>query len=105
MELKKQIEIIKDARLIALAKFIIPFCIAGVAVLLFWLAGPETYTKYATVFSIYSFVPIGGPLAAVVAGLALELPGIALVSFLIFTDGVLALFWSGTSIMQRRYPV
>ena len=104
MELKKQIEIVKDMRLMALAKFIIPFCIAGVAVLLLWLTGPETYTKYATVFSIYSFVPIGGPLAAVVAGLTLDIPGVALISFLIFTDGVLALFLVWNFDYAKKIP-
>jgi len=104
MELKKQIEVIKDVRLIALAKFIIPFCIAGVAVLLFWLAGPETYTKYATVFSIYSFVPIGGPLAAIIAGLRLDIPGIALILFIIFTDGVLALFLVWNFDYAKKIP-
>ncbi len=88
----EKIEIIKDMKLKALAKLIIPVCLVGAAMLFFWLEGPEVYMKYVTVFSIYSFFPILGLEAAIPAGLKLGTSPTALISFLLFADAVLSLF-------------
>ena len=92
MELNEKIEIVKDMKLIALAKLIIPVCLVAAAMLFFWLEGPEIYTKYATVFGIYSFFPILGLETAIPAGLKLGISPIALISFMLFADAVLSLF-------------
>ena len=104
MELKKPIEIIKDERLIALAKFIIPFCLAGAAVLFFWLEGPEIYTKYATVFGIYSFMPLLGLETAIPAGLGLGISPASLISFLLFIDAVFSLFLVWNLDYAKKIP-
>lgn len=89
---KEKVERLRQMKKIAIAKFIIPFCLAGAVVLLFWFVGPEVYTKYATVFSIYTFMPIGGAVAAIPAGLGLGIPPAGLIAFVLFTDADMALF-------------
>lgn len=89
---KEKMEMVMQMKKIALAKLVIPFCIAGAMVIFFWFAGPDIYTQYATVFSIYSFMPLGGAVAAIPAGLALGIPPVGLISFIIFTDADLSLF-------------
>ncbi|PXF50435.1 MAG: hypothetical protein C4B55_06275 [Candidatus Methanophagaceae archaeon] len=89
---KSEVEKIRQMKKEALAKLVIPFCLAGVVVVFFWFAGPEIYTKYAKVFSIYSFVPFGGPVAAIPAGLSLGASPLGLIAFIAFTDADIALF-------------
>lgn len=103
--MKEKVEMVMQMRKIALAKLVIPFCIAGATVLFFWFAGPDIYTKYATVFSIYSFMPLGGAVAAIPAGLKLDIPPEGLISFIIFTDAVLALFLVWNFDYARQIPV
>lgn len=96
----KEQEVIMKARIvkimqmekIAIAKLIIPFCFASVVVILLSLAGPEIYTDYVKVFTIYMFMPLFGLEAAIPAGLALGIHPAALISFLLFIDTVVALF-------------
>ena len=77
----------------ALAKLIIPLLIALSTIILFFsLADQATCTRYATVFGIYSFMPVGGPMAAIPAGLTLGISAVDLVLFIVFTEAVQALF-------------
>ena len=77
----------------ALAKLIIPFLIALSSVILFCtLADQATCTRYATVFGIYSFIPVGGPIAAVQVGLTLGISAVDLILFIVFTEVIQALF-------------
>ncbi|MCD6456797.1 MAG: small multi-drug export protein [Methanophagales archaeon] len=97
-------EMVMQMKKIALAKLVIPFCFAGAMVIFFWFAGQEIYTKYATVFSIYSFMPLGGAVAAIPAGLALGIPPVGLISFIIFTDAVLSLFLVWNFDYAKKIP-
>ncbi len=101
---KDKVEKVRQMRKIAAAKLILPFCLAGVVVLLLWFAGPEVYTKYATVFSIYSFMPIGGAVAAIPAGLGLGIPPAGLIAFILFTDANLALFLVWNFDYAKKIP-
>ena len=101
---KEKMEMVMQMKKIALAKLVIPFCIAGAMVIFFWFAGHDIYTKYATVFSIYSFMPLGGAVAAIPAGLKLGIPPVGLISFIIFTDGVLALFLVWNFDYAKKIP-
>ncbi|MHC1600588.1 MAG: small multi-drug export protein [Candidatus Methanospirareceae archaeon] len=101
---REKVNEIRQMKMIAIAKFIIPFCLAGVAVLLLWFAGQEVYTKYAAVFGIYSFMPIGGAVAVIPAGLRLGIPPAGLISFILFTDSVLALFLVWNFDYAKKIP-
>ena len=101
---KEKMEMVMQMKKIALAKLVIPFCIAGAMVIFFWFAGHDIYTKYATVFSIYSFMPLGGAVAAIPAGLKLGIPPVGLISFIIFTDAVLALFLVWNFDYAKKIP-
>ena len=101
---KEKMEMVMQMKKIALAKLVIPFCIAGAMVIFFWFAGQEIYTKYATVFSIYSFMPLGGAVAAIPAGLKLGIPPVGLISFIIFTDAVLSLFLVWNFDYAKKIP-
>ncbi len=101
---KEKIGMVMQMKKIALAKLVIPFCIAGVMVIFFWFAGHDIYTKYATVFSIYSFMPLGGAVAAIPAGLSLGIPPVGLISFIIFTDAVLSLFLVWNFDYAKKIP-
>ncbi|MHC1635941.1 MAG: small multi-drug export protein [Candidatus Methanospirareceae archaeon] len=74
---------------VALAKFFIPFLIAGAAVVFLYLAGEEVYTDYAKVFAGYfapfSWIPI-------TIGLYLGIHPVALTSFITFCDALVSLF-------------
>ena len=92
-DIKEKIAMVMRMKKIALAKLIIPFGLAGLTVLFFWFfVEPEVSARYAAVFISYSFMPVGGPLAAISAGLTLGIPREALIAFVVFTDAVLALF-------------
>ncbi len=86
------------------AKLILPFCLAAAAIVVLSLAGEEVYTKYATVFSIYSFIPFGGPIAAVPAGLGLGISPVGLVAFIVFSDAVLAMFLVWNFDYAKKIP-
>lgn len=101
---KDKVEKVRQMRKIAIAKLILPFCLAGAVVLLLWFAGQEVYTKYATVFSIYSFMPIGGAVAVIPAGLGLGIPPAGLIAFILFTDANLALFLVWNFDYAKKIP-
>ncbi len=105
MNVKEKMEMVMQMKKIALAKLIIPFCIAGATVIFFWLfVEPEMFAKYVTVFSIYSFVPIIGTLSVIPTGLELGIPTLALISFIIYTDAVLALFLVWNFDYAKKIP-
>lgn len=102
MNMKEKMEVVMQMKKIALAKLIIPFCIAGAAALFFkFFVDPEMYQNYAAVLGSYSF-PIGGALAAIPAGLTL--PPVAFISFVVFTDAVLALFLVWNFDYAKKIP-
>ena len=102
LNVKEKMEMVMQMKRIALAKLIIPFCIAGAAVVFFeFFVDPEMYQNYAAVLGSYSF-PIGGPLAAIPAGLTL--PPLAFISFVVFTDAVLALFLVWNFDYAKKIP-
>jgi uncharacterized membrane protein len=74
-------------------------------VLFLWFAGPETYTKYATAFGIYSFMPVGGAIAVIPAGLGLGIPPAGLIFFILFTDADLALFLVWNFDYAKKIPL
>lgn len=103
MRVKEKMEMVMRMRKIALAKLFIPFGIAGVTVLFFWFfVEPEVSERYLTVFLSYSLMPIGGSLAAIPAGLTLS--PIAFISFIVFTDAVLALFLVWNFDYAKKIP-
>lgn len=105
--MKEKMEMVMQMRLIAFAKLIIPFCIAGATVLFFWLfVEPEVYAGYAEVFLTYTFIPFGGPIAAIPLGLdGLGTSHAAgLVSFIVFTDAVLAMFLVWNFDYAKKIP-
>ncbi len=105
MNTKEKMEMIMQMRLIAFAKLVIPFCILGATVLFFWLfVEPEVYAKYAKVFSIYTFIPLVGTGAAIPEGLRLGIPPAAILSFIVFTDAVLALFLVWNFDYAKKLP-
>jgi len=89
---------------IALVKLLLPFGIAGAAVAFLWLFVPEDFGKYVTVFGVYSFMPLIGTLTVVPTGLGLGIPPVPLISFIIFTDSVLALFLVWNFDYAKRIP-
>lgn len=90
MNVREKANQVRVMNKIALAKFLIPWGIAAVTVLFFWLfVDPSTYQNYASVFISYSS-PIGGPLIAIPAGLTL--PPENFIAFVVYTDAVLAMF-------------
>jgi uncharacterized membrane protein len=105
VDLKNSIKKVLQMNKIAIAKFIIPFCIAGVTVIFFlFFVPPEVSTKYAWVISVYTFVPIGGPIAVIPVGLGLGIPPVALVSFLVFTDAILSMFLVWNFDYAKKIP-
>jgi len=91
MDVKEKMEMVMQMKKIALAKLVIPFCIAGATLLFFWFfVELEVSAKYAAVFVSYSLMPVGGAVAAIPAGLTL--PPVSFISFVVFTDALLALF-------------
>ena len=99
-----KVDVIRQMKMIAIAKFVIPFCLAGVVVLFFWFAGSEAYTKYATVFGIYSFMPLFGLETAIPTGLSLGIHPAALISFLFFTDAVISMFLVWNLDYTKKIP-
>jgi uncharacterized membrane protein len=101
---REKVKVVIQMKKIALAKLLIPFAIAGAAVLFLWLFLPEDCGKYATVFGIYSFVPIIGTISVVPTGLGLGIPPVPLIAFIIFTDAVLALFLVWNFDYAKKIP-
>ena len=101
---KDKVEKVRQMRKIAIAKLILPVCLAGAVVLLLWFAGQEVYTKYAAVFSIYSLMPIGGPVAAIPAGLGLGIHPAGLIAFILFIDANVSLFLVWNFDYAKKIP-
>jgi uncharacterized membrane protein len=90
---------------LAIAKFVIPFCLAGVMVLFFlFFVDPQMSAKYAVVFSIHSFLPSVGPILAIPEGLGSDIHPITLIAFIVFTDVVLALFLVWNFDYAKKIP-
>jgi uncharacterized membrane protein len=89
---------------IALLKLLLPFAIAGATVVFIWLFFPEDFGKYATVFGVYSFVPLIGTVTVVPTGLQLGIPPVPLITFIIFTDAVLAMFLVWNFDYAKKIP-
>jgi uncharacterized membrane protein len=104
MSVKEQVKIVIRMNKIALAKLITPFAIASALVIFLYLADQQMFGKYVTVFGIYSFVPIIGTLSVVPTGLELGIPPVSLISFIIFTDAVLALFLVWNFDYAKKIP-
>ncbi|HUV02840.1 MAG TPA: small multi-drug export protein [Desulfobacteria bacterium] len=89
---------------IALLKLLLPFAIAGATVAFLWFFFPEDFGKYATVFGVYSFVPLIGTVTVVPTGLQLGIPPVPLIAFIIFTDAVLAMFLVWNFDYAKKVP-
>lgn len=97
-------EMMNKKEMKAVVKFLIPFCLAGFAVLFFSFTERDIYTKYAMIFSIYNFMPLFGTETAIPAGLTLGISPIALVSFILFTDAVYSLFLVWNFDYAKKIP-
>ena len=98
---KEKVEMVMQMKKIALAKLVIPFCIAGAMVIFFWFTGQDIYTKYATVFVAY-FAPFSW--VSIATGLILDIHPAALISFIIFTDADLSLFLVWNLDYAKKIP-
>ncbi len=98
---QEKVDVIRQMKMIAIAKLVIPFGLAGATVLFFLLTSPDTYTKYAAVFIAYAS-PIGGPLIAVPVGLIL--PPANFILFVVYTDALLALFLVWNFDYAKKIP-
>lgn len=104
MTVRGKIKMVIQMNKIALAKLLIPFGLAGVTVAFLGLFFPEDFGKYVTVFGVYSFLPLIGTLSVVPTGLGLGIPPVPLISFIIFTDAVLALFLVWNFDYAKKIP-
>lgn len=94
---------------LAIAKFVIPFCLAGAAGVFFWLfTEPEVYAKYAAMLTTYFFMPLFGTEAAIFAGLhpnfGIPISPAAIIAFMVFVDGTLALFLVWNLDYAKKIP-
>ncbi|WP_456487178.1 small multi-drug export protein [Candidatus Alkanophaga liquidiphilum] len=81
-----------NAKLIPLLKLVIPFLLAGGAILVIKsFFAPEIQAKYAAVFLIYFFNPLGMEIG-IPAGLSMGLHPASLFAFILFVDATTALF-------------
>lgn len=104
-DVKEKVEVVRQTNKIALAKFLTPFAIAAATMAFFWLfVDPGMASKYAAVFSVYSFVPIIGTVTVVPTGLQLGIPPVPLIVFIIFTDAVLAMFLVWNFDYSKKIP-
>lgn len=102
MDVREKANRVRLMNKIALMKLLLPFGIAGATILFFKLfVDPGMYHKYASVFLAYSS-PIGGPLIAIPAGLAL--PPVNFISFVVYTDAVLAMFLVWNFDYAKKIP-
>jgi uncharacterized membrane protein len=89
---------------IKLAKFLIPWALGVATGLFLWLVVPDEFGKYMTVFSVYSFVPLLGTISVIPTGLRLGIPPVPLISFIIWTDAILALFLVWNFDYAKKIP-
>ena len=82
----------KQQRRLALAKLLIPICLFCALWLILALCGPETFAKFVTVFSVYTFSPVANALVVIPTGLGLGIHPVALIAFLVSDDAVVSLF-------------
>jgi len=102
---REKVNEVRQTNKIALAKFLIPFGIAGATIVFFLLfVDPEIAGKYATVFSVYSFVPLVGTLSAIPKGLDIHIHPVPLIAFVVFTDAVLAMFLVWNFDYAKKIP-
>ena len=104
MDVREKVKFVISMNKIALAKLLIPFALAGATVAFLWLFLPEDFGKYATVFGIYSFVPLIGTLSVVPTGLRIGIPPVPLITFIILTDAILALFLVWNFDYAKKIP-
>jgi uncharacterized membrane protein len=103
-DVREKVDVVRQTNKIALAKFLIPFGLAGATVIFFKLFMPEMLGKYATVFGIYSFVPIIGTVTVVPTGLGLGIHPIPLIAFIVYTDAILAMFLVWNFDYAKKIP-
>lgn len=104
LSVKDKVKVVIGMNKIALAKLVIPFVIASALVIFLFLADPEQFRRYVAVFGVYSFVPFIGTLSVIPYGLELGIPPASLIAFIIFTDGVLALFLVWNFDYAKKIP-
>ena len=104
-KVKERVERVRAMERLAIAKLIIPFCLGIAAAVILILAGQDVYTRYATVFSIYSFMPLWGAIAAIPVGLEREIHPADLIAFIVFTDAVLSLFLVWNFDHAKKIPL
>ena len=104
LTVREKIKMVIEMNKIALAKVIIPLAVAGALVIFLLLSGSEIFGKYLAVFSVYSFMPIVGPVTSIPTGLGLGIPPVSLISFITFTDAVLALFLVWNFDYAKKVP-
>lgn len=104
MSVKQQVKTVIQMNKLALAKLISPFAIASALVIFLFFANQEMFGRYVAVFGVYSFVPIIGTLSVIPYGLELGIPPVSLISFIIFTDAVLALFLVWNFDYAKKIP-
>jgi len=104
MRVKERVERVRAMERLAIAKLIIPFCLGIAAAVILFLAGQDVYTRYATVFSIYSFMPLGGAIAAIPAGLGLGIHPAGL-TFIVFSDALVSLFLVWNFDHAKKIPL
>jgi uncharacterized membrane protein len=89
---------------IALAKLLLPFCLFSAAWLILFLMGPEIFTKFVTVWGIYTFSPAANALIVIPAGLGLGIHPVALLTFLVVDDAVFSLFFIWNFDYAQKLP-
>lgn len=89
---------------IKLAKFLIPWALGGATGLFLWLVVPADFGNYMKVFSVYSFVPLLGTISVVPTGLRLGISPVPLITFIIWTDAILALFLVWNFDYAKKIP-
>jgi uncharacterized membrane protein len=97
-------EMMNKKEMKAVVKFLIPFCLAGFAVLFFSFTERDIYTKYAMIFSIYNFMPLFGTETAIATGLTLGIPPVGLICFILFMDAVISLFLVWNFDYAKKIP-
>ncbi len=103
--IREQVERMREMERSVIAKLLIPISLAIAVAVIIGFAGQEVYMKYATVFSIYSFMPLGGAIAAIPAGLRLGIHPLCLIAFIVFSDAVLSLFLVWNFDHAKKIPV
>jgi hypothetical protein len=103
MDVREKVKVVISMNKIALAKFFIPWVLACLTVLFFWLfVDPAKYQNYISVLLTYSLVPVGGAIVSIPAGL--KLPPQNFIAFVVYTDGLLALFLVWNFDYAKKIP-